>query len=387
MTTTHVFVVDFNTFKYHLEYMFAGTGSKDNRVDFNNSPNSSLHYATENNLVGMVADANRIRKDDNIIFYLQQDKSEGIQEGKFYGLFRAVHDWSFLDKNDDSQYLRKELGKSLTFRTLIAPKEVYPEGVTEWEALDSIKNIENPNQMLWSLIYRKLRGNRGNTMITEYEASRLISMIKKKNESTTMDGEAFTFNSKEERIEGVQTNMKYHGRIEEIEIFPRLKSRYETGHAFEAHLQAYITKNIGKGTNRMLDDIILNNSQIEWIGNEVYCGVGMQRIDFMVKLSAENGNIIIVPVELKATNATKDAVTQMNRYLDWLKQYYIPNLATQNISIRPVIMGMKYTSTNELSRKELLRSIRQQIIGGISIEYAEYSIVDDQLLFDKVNVQ
>lgn len=387
MTTTHVFVVDFNTFKYHLEYMFAGTGSKDNRVDFNNSPSSSLHYATENNLVGMVADANRIRKDDNIIFYLQQDKSEGIQEGKFYGLFRAVHDWSFLDKNDDSQYLRKELGKSLTFRTLIAPKEVYPEGVTEWEALDSIKNIENPNQMLWSLIYRKLRGNRGNTMITEYEASRLISMIKKKNESTTMDSEAFTFNSKEERIEGVQTNMKYHGRIEEIEIFPRLKSRYETGHAFEAHLQAYITKNIGKGTNRMLDDIILNNSQIEWIGNEVYCGVGMQRIDFMVKLSAENGNIIIVPVELKATNATKDAVTQMNRYLDWLKQYYIPNLATQNISIRPVIMGMKYTSTNELSRKELLRSIRQQIIGGISIEYAEYSIVDDQLLFDKVNVQ
>ena len=334
-----------------------------------------------------VTDANRIRKDDNIIFYLQQDKSEGIQEGKFYGLFRAVHDWSFLDKNDDSQYLRKELGKSLTFRTLIAPKEVYPEGVTEWEALDSIKNIENPNQMLWSLIYRKLRGNRGNTMITEYEASRLISMIKKKNESTTMDSEAFTFNSKEERIEGVQTNMKYHGRIEEIEIFPRLKSRYETGHAFEAHLQAYITKNIGKGTNRMLDDIILNNSQIEWIGNEVYCGVGMQRIDFMVKLSAENGNIIIVPVELKATNATKDAVTQMNRYLDWLKQYYIPNLATQNISIRPVIMGMKYTSTNELSRKELLRSIRQQIIGGISIEYAEYSIVDDQLLFDKVNVQ
>ena len=27
MTTTHVFIVDTNTFKYHLEYLFAGTGA------------------------------------------------------------------------------------------------------------------------------------------------------------------------------------------------------------------------------------------------------------------------------------------------------------------------------------------------------------------------
>jgi hypothetical protein len=27
MTTTHGFVVDFNTFKYHLEYMFAGSNA------------------------------------------------------------------------------------------------------------------------------------------------------------------------------------------------------------------------------------------------------------------------------------------------------------------------------------------------------------------------
>ena len=33
MTTTHVFIVDTNTFKYHLEYLFAGTGAKDNSND------------------------------------------------------------------------------------------------------------------------------------------------------------------------------------------------------------------------------------------------------------------------------------------------------------------------------------------------------------------
>lgn len=36
MATTHVFIVDTNIFKYHLEYLFAGTGAKDYKIDFNN---------------------------------------------------------------------------------------------------------------------------------------------------------------------------------------------------------------------------------------------------------------------------------------------------------------------------------------------------------------
>lgn len=31
--TTHVFIVDENTFKYHLEYLFVGTGGKEYNVD------------------------------------------------------------------------------------------------------------------------------------------------------------------------------------------------------------------------------------------------------------------------------------------------------------------------------------------------------------------
>jgi len=69
---------------------------------------------------------------------------------------------------------------------MIEPYKVYPIGVTEWEALDEIKYIQSPNQMLWSLIYRKLRANRGNTMITIYESERLIKLIKDKNNSKTL---------------------------------------------------------------------------------------------------------------------------------------------------------------------------------------------------------
>ena len=58
--TTHVFIVDINTFKYHLEYMFAGTGARDCTIDFNNNENTNMHYATENNLVSLIADIKRI---------------------------------------------------------------------------------------------------------------------------------------------------------------------------------------------------------------------------------------------------------------------------------------------------------------------------------------
>jgi len=178
--TTHVFIVDVNTFRYHLEYLFAGTGAKDCYIDFNGQETSSLKYAAENNLVGMMADSLRVRKGDFVLFYLQQNYKEGVYEGKFFGIFKIKEDLSFLDNNDTGQYLKDRLIKSLVFRTLIEPYEVYPMGVSEWEALDEIKQIQSPNQMLWSLIYRKLKGNRGNTMITIYESERLFKLIREK---------------------------------------------------------------------------------------------------------------------------------------------------------------------------------------------------------------
>lgn len=98
MPTTHVFIVDTNTLKYHLEYLFAGTGAKENTIDFNNTENTKLPYTTENNLVGMIADSQRVRKGDFLVFYLQQNASQSVYDGKFYGIFKIKEDLSFLDK-------------------------------------------------------------------------------------------------------------------------------------------------------------------------------------------------------------------------------------------------------------------------------------------------
>lgn len=384
MTNTHVFIVDTTTFKIHLEYLFAGTGAGDKVVDFNNKPTTSLPYATENNLVGMIADSQRIRKGDFVVFYLQQNAGQNVHEGKFYGIFIAKDDSSFFDNNDRQQYLKNELVKSLTFRILLEPYEVYGKGVTEWEALDEIKSIPSPNQMLWSLIYRKLKGNRGNTMITIYESERLFKLLRDKNNKRTISSKGFTYDYNSQEIIADKSARNYAGRKENINIFPRLENKYNANKAFESHLQAYVVQNIGRGTNQSLDKYLLNGLEIEWLGNEVSCGVGMQRIDIAISLLKENSKIIEA-IELKAVEANTDNIYQLQRYVDWLEQYYIPNRISD---IQPILVAKKIDDKDQRSYKDIISSFKtfnKKNPTCFPLNYIEYEIVNKNLVFTIVN--
>ncbi len=384
--TTHVFIVDTNTFKYHVEYLFAGTGAKENRIDFNNTSTTSLNHTTENNLVGMISDSQRIRKGDFLIFYLQQNYSENVYEGKFYGIFKIKEDLSFLDNNDARQFLRRELIKSLTFRTRIEPFEIYAKGVTEWEALDEIKHIQSPNQMLWSLIYRKLKGNRGNTMITIYESERLFKLLRDKNSRQILAGKNFTFDTKTQEIKVDRVVHNYTGREEKINILPRLIKKYNDNLKFETHLQAYIVQNIGRGTNKDLDECLLSGLNFEWLGNEVSCGVGMQRIDAMLSLT-KNNTKVVMPIELKSIEASTENIIQIQRYVDWLEQYYVPNRISD---IQPVLISKKISNKNSEGYKEIVESFKQSNRKNnrcMPIKYIEYELENDNLKFDEIKYQ
>ena len=332
--TTHVFIVDNNTFPIHLRYLFAGTGAKDKDVDFNSSSTSGLYpnnkHAAENSLVAMMADCCRIRENDLIIFYLQASNGK---EGRFFGVFQVVGE-AFLDRNDGHQYLVNDLGKSLTFRIRIRPYQVYEQGVTEWQALDEIREISSPCKMLWSLIYRKLKGNRGNTMVTIYESERLIDLIRRKNEYRALPVMA-SYNYSDGKISASTVPYPYTGRMVPFDILPRLVAKYNSGHQYEAHLQMYITQMIGreKSLDRALG--VIDGDQIEWIGNEVSCGVGMQRIDVMLSVNLDGAQRIVMPVELKSVTAQVDNVRQISRYIDWIEQYYVPNRVS---IIQPVLI-------------------------------------------------
>lgn len=309
-------------------------------------------------LVNMIADAGRVRRGDQIIFYLQQDYGRKIFEGKFFGVFKAVENGSFLDNNSSEQFLKEKLGKSLTFRTLISPHKVYPEGVTEWEALDEIQNLTSPNQMLWSLIYRKLKGNRGNTMITHYESERLLQLIRNKNERKELDysGNLLSFDPKTEKIISLEGEPNsYKGRQEEINLLPRLLGKYKEGKSFEAHLQAYITQNIDLGIDESLDSVVLDSGRMEWLGNEVSCGVGMQRTDVMPSITREKQRVLI-PMELKSVEANEQNVVQIQRYVDWIQQYYIPDRPSD---IQPILLAKKIHKKGTKSYRNLIDSFHR----------------------------
>lgn len=378
MATTHVFIVDTNTFKYHLEYMFAGTGAKEHSIDFNNSLTTNLYSGRkskiEDNLVGMIADLNRIRVGDNVLFYLQQNFSQGIKEGKFYGIFKVKNRIGFLDNNDANQFLKTQLQKSLTFRILIEPSDVYSEGVTEWEALDEISNIQAPNQMLWSLIYRKLKGNRGNTMITIYEFEKLKQLIRNKNQRITLQGNDFTFNTQTQQIEVAQQTNQYLGRQTNINILPRLVDKYSRGLQFETHLQAYILQN--------LENInIFQDENIEWIGNEVSCGVGMQRIDIMLSV-VRNDNKVCMPIELKSTEAYLEITKQVQRYIDWLKQYYLPNRPSD---LEPMIISRQIQNKSQQNYLDLVQEFNTfNTQNNLRLRYIEFNVINQNINFQEV---
>jgi hypothetical protein len=379
--TTHVFIVDETTLKYHLEYLFAGTGSKDNDVDFNGVATTTLHYSTENNLVGMMADGCRIRKDDLIIFYLQAVMNK--HEGMFFGVFQAADDCVFLDRNDGNQFLKTNLGKSLTFRLKIKPYEVYSKGVTEWAALDDIKNICSPSQMLWSLIYRKLKGNRGNTMITIYEAERLINLISAENghkKITMAAGQSLTYDATNKCIAAATATFNYTGRTDVLNIVPRLINKYNSKKAHEAHLQMYITQNIGRGTNKSLDNALgIAGKKLEWIGNEVSCGVGMQRIDVMVSVEESATKRLLMPIELKAVPAYADNIRQLTRYIDWIEQYYTPNRPS---IIQPVLI-CKDGKALSATLKSLFHNFNTRKV-ILPLIYIEYTINGNNIIFNKI---
>lgn len=376
---THVFIVDDTTFKVHLEYMFAGIGSKDKTVPFLSASNTSeFHHSTERVLTEMIADISRIQIGDNIIFYLQASQSH---PGMFFGIFKAKSR-AFFDENDKDNYLKNELRKGLSFRILIGFLTVYQFGITEHEYLDIINDKLKPYHLNWSLIYRKLKGNRGCTMITDFEFLDLKNKLEQKNNFPTSHNSwiscdsdsCFSYNTENNSII-LSTKKEYHGRQNSIDITDRLLYKFNRENAFETHLQAYLLQNLNQ--NICLKNLILPlPSQDFWIGNEVSCGVGMQSIDLLIIQSNQN-KVYIKVIELKDEEPTVNISEQLSWYTQWVQNYIAPNYVEQGkaVYITPTIIAKETNNNN------ILNSLRQFNTSNFmpcvfinSIEYISFSI-------------
>ena len=361
----HVFIVDEKTFDIHLKYLFAGTGAKEYNCNYLWDNNALIYGIVEKMLTEMVADISRIRKGDKILFYLQK---YGDTDGLFFGSF-IVSDTPFLASDD---YLQKELHKKLPFRVKINPYEVYENGITERDCLDSLEGINKPYELCWSLIYRKLRANRGCTMITDYEYEFIMNKIRKKNKSQKLDANYLAYDSKNYKIIKSKQSYNYLGEIKKLDIFNRLKYKYQKKNAYEVHLQAYLMQHLEE-----IAPLKVVDKSISWIGNEMSCGVGMQSID-VVFFQKEDLTTHIVVCELKSVQINVDIKEQLQKYVWWLCQYVVPNIKSK-VLIKPTIVAPAPTDRV----KEKIKSINLNIDNDIvsKTRYISFKLEDDKLIF------
>ena len=362
----HVFIVNEETLKTHLQYMFAGTGAKKFNCDFLFNK-TKIHYSIEKVLTGMIADISRIRIGDKIIFYLQANSNEGT----FFGSFEVTEKPFISNKN----YLYEKLNKNLTFRVKIKPYEVYKKGVTERECLDYLDGVSHPYEMCWSLIYRKLKANRGCTMITDFEYEKIMSKIRKINNNIKLTGESFTYNNLSNEIDSSTEHLQYSEEAMSIDIKNKLIEKINQHKSFEVFLQAYLLQNLENY------QVLTENKKISWIGNEVSCGVGMQSIDLMF-IQEDSNTVYINICELKDEEVKEDIIYQLKKYILWLKYYILP-LYTKKVVINPIIIAKDSPNIKEkLNHIQLKfnKELKEKTLNISDIKLITFELINNDII-------
>jgi hypothetical protein len=337
----HLFVVNEVSLKYHIEYGFVGTGNSSN--DFN---------------ISLWKDIARLQIGDKIVFYVQEIK-------KFYGFFKV----SSLPFYDDKHYLQPKilpfLGKDenikLQYRALIVPDVVFSNGIDEFDLIDILPG--NVTDILWSILYRKLKGGRGCSPLFENEFNIIYNEILQVNNILLPNNNnSFTFINSQIVINNV--NNQYLGQG----LDPDIRNIILNHSHIEDHMHALLIKN--------LPTLVFNNTQ--WLGNEVYSGAGTQAIDI---LTIDINNVFNI-VEVKRDETPLNTTLQVFKYIQWLQnrfQNFIPN------NFQPIIIGYKINGNIKQQRRteEFMRF--NTISNALPLKYFEYEISNNIIILNEIN--
>lgn len=308
MLRGHVLIVNENTLPIHLEYMFIGTsaGQKDNNIS-------------------LLADMLRVKENDFIFFYIEGREN---QKGRFFGIFKALNNKVYHLIENSAKH--PNLNIKLIYRKEISPYKVYSKGVLEWVALDKLPTYSK--ELLWSLIYRKMKGHRGNTMLFPWEVEKLISLIEYENDGRYFPEQHFTFDKNTYQItSGNQTYLHKIGKPIQLSLNDLKKS--------ETHLQAYILQNLRISNNTFLPEVFGKN--IVWIGNEVFAGSSMQKIDIFTIEKIDEVKYIYRIIELKHPKSgigINSAPIQLEYYINWAREDIGGHIiGSKKFNIKPIL--------------------------------------------------
>jgi len=329
----HLFIVNEISLKYHLEYMFVGTGKSNTNFD-----------------IELYKDIARLKPNDKIVFYVQSLK-------KFYGFFEVTSHPFF----DSTHYLQPhtmpfiEIKKSngqinqikLQYRALIQPYQVFENGIDEFDLVDILPS--DARDVLWSILYRKLKGTRGCSPLFENEFNIIFHKISQINNNQFLNYQNFTFDNGE--ILPFQNSFQYNSQIN----IPNIKQDILNGNYRESHIHTLLIQFLNQEPN------------IKWLGNEVYSGAGMQAMDI---LTIDNQNVFKI-YEVKKEEINKDITIQVFKYIQWLQnrfQNFIPN------DFQPILIGKKIYGQRKLQNRinEFNNFNSQQV--SLPIIYIDYEI-------------
>ena len=318
MMRGHVFVVNEDTLPIHLKYQFVGTGAGEKY----------------NNNVSLMADMLRVKEGDYIFFYIEGNNNK---KGRFFGVFKAKDNNVYHSTDDDAK--SPDLTKKLIYRKEIEPYKVYSEGVLEWIALDKLPIYSR--ELLWMLIYRKLKGKRGNTMLFPWETERLLNMIKDENNGQTITCNSYDFDKINFKIQcGNKKSSHNHGKNIKLNFNKRDINN-------ETAFQAYIMQELNAENNKYLPEIFGNH--IVWIGNEVFAGAGMQKIDVLTIEKTDEDDYLYRIIELKYINNNnindlKRASEQLEYYINWARDDIGGHLKNaKKYNIKPILLILDKT--------------------------------------------
>lgn len=320
----HLFIVSETTLPVHLSYGFAGVMKRQD-CDWSQV---TINPQSERTQAAMYADICRVHKGDEILFYLETPTHDlGREGGRFLGVFEVDSDMPFYEPS--GRYLLGELGMPLIYRLLIRPKEVYAEGLTEWQAMDEMTDYHSVHDIPWTLIYRKMLGGRGCTPLLPHEADNLRRMLDLRNAGQRISPQSVGHDVETVSLTSGGTRNQYTGNTTVTQdISSHLRNLMNnTPRNWELQLQAYLMQEIGR--NARLTQDLFPGVEITWIGNEIYAGAGMQSIDILI-YSRNEMNSFVHLIELKSVVAGVGAAAQLNRYIKWLKAH-VPGLSIHQV--------------------------------------------------------
>lgn len=352
MENYHLFIADENSLKFHIEYGFVGTGYKND--DFN---------------IGLWKDIERLKIGDKIIFYVQSLK-------KFFGIFEVVSE-PFFD-NSNPLYLEQAnpsikisenetIRIKLRYRALIRPYRIYQEGVEEFDLIDILP--PNTEDVLWSILYRKLKAKRGNSPLFPREFNIIENKLQAIN-NESLNLENYTFENGQ--IVENPNLLNYVGNT----VCPiNLKNQIIAGNYSEHHLHALLLE--------ILPSQIFGEN-ILWTGNEVFSGAGMQAIDLM-SIEQQQGQNIYRIIEVKKGHIPVTIPKQVKKYSQWVKGRF--NIQNPENTIQPIIIGQKSSARQRRNRVQRIIEFNDLNL-SLHTKYFEYevNIQENAIIFWEIHL-